>query len=71
MLPSVDDSGYSCLINHYNIFIINNEKKAVMLYDIFGNVSKIFWAGEEVLGFCIAINKIFILSIKGFVIYGT
>lgn len=53
-----------------NILIINNEKMAIMVYDVFGNMSRIFWAGDRILSFCIGTNFIFIFTIKGFVIYG-
>lgn len=54
-----------------SLFIVNNEKKAVVIYDMFGNTIKILWSGDEILGFCLGMEKIFILTSKGFVIYGS
>ncbi|ELQ76110.1 RING-finger-containing E3 ubiquitin ligase [Trachipleistophora hominis] len=53
-----------------NMFVINNEKKAVMVYDIVGNVKKVFWCGEIIKAFCIGVDKIYVLTCKGFMIYG-
>lgn len=53
-----------------NMFVINNEKKAVMVYDIVGSIRKILWCGEIITGFCIGVDKIYILTCKGFMIYG-
>lgn len=53
-----------------NLFIINNEKKSVILYDVFGNKTATFYAGDEIMGICIGIDALYILTIKGFVIFG-
>lgn len=54
-----------------SVFIINNEKQALVVYDVTGNIQKIFWCSCEILGFCLGIDKIFILTTKGFIVYGS
>ncbi|KRH92524.1 RING-finger-containing E3 ubiquitin ligase [Pseudoloma neurophilia] len=55
---------------HNNLlFVINNEKHSLVLYDTFGTENAVLEVGDEIICCCLGPDAIYVLTVKGFVIF--